>query len=207
MKWKRDPYDFEPLPRLIIISGPSGVGKDVAIRRLAERGYSFYFVVNATSRPRRPDEVEGRDYFFVSREEFEEMIERGELLEYAVVYGDYKGVPKQQIRRALASGLDVVVRIDVQGAATIRRLAQEAVFIFLMPGSEEELARRLQSRSTEDQELLQQRLDMARAEIQRVEEFDYVVFNRDGELDEAVDQLIAIITAEKCRVHQREVRL
>lgn len=207
MKSKRDPYGFQPNPRLIVISGPSGVGKDVAIRRLAERGCSFYFVVNATSRPRRPDEVEGRDYFFVSREEFEGMIERGELLEYAVVYGDYKGVPKQQIRKALASGLDVVVRIDVQGAATIRRLVQEAVFIFLMPGSEQELARRLQSRSTEGQELLQQRLEMARAEIQRVEEFDYVVFNRDDELDKAVDQLIAIITAEKCRVHQREVRL
>ncbi len=204
---KNDPCNRQPTPLLLVISGPSGVGKDMLIRRLRERGYPFYFVVTATSRPKRPGEVEGRDYFFVSKEEFEDMVARGELLEHALVYGDYKGVPKAQIREALASGLDVIMRVDVQGASTIRQIAPEAVFVFLAPASEEELVARLKSRSSESPEHLRQRLQTAKWEMEQIGQFDYVIFNPDGELDKAVDQLLAIITAEKCRVSPRKVVL
>ena len=165
---KSDPYHPHSRPLLIVISGPSGVGKDVTIRGLENLGYSFSFVVTATSRPKRPGEVEGRDYFFVSRQQFEEMIARNELLEHAVVYGEYKGIPRAQVRDALASGLDVVMRVDVQGAATIRRLVSGAIHIFLIPGSEEELANRLKSRSTQSADTLHQRLEMLRNEMAQI---------------------------------------
>ena len=134
------------------------------------------------------------------------MIARNELLEHAVVYGEYKGIPRAQVRDALASGLDVVMRVDVQGAATVRRLVSGAVHIFLMPGSEEELVDRLKSRSTESEDTLHQRLEMLRKEMAQIDEFDYVVVNRDNCLDATARQILAIITAEKSRVHQREVR-
>ncbi len=204
---KREPYDFRPSPLLIVISGPSGVGKDMAIRRLRKQGYPFYFVVTATSRPRRPDEVEGHDYLFVTKEEFERMIAAGELLEYAVVYDEYKGIPRCHVRKALSSGLDVVLRVDVQGAATIKRLVPDAVFIFLAAASEEELIARLKSRSTEPPEKLKRRIETARQEMEQVDLFDYVVVNRDAHLDETVNQLLAIIQAEKCRVRQRKLEI
>src|SRR5690554_5254443 len=134
----RNPYYFgQPQPLLVVISGPSGVGKDETLKAMKQLGYPFHFVVTATTRPKRPDEVHGRDYFFVSMEEFAGMIEQGELLEHALVYGDYKGIPKQQVRDALDSGKDVIMRIDVQGAATIKQLAPDAVFVFLVAESEE----------------------------------------------------------------------
>jgi guanylate kinase len=131
------------------------------------------------------------------------MIAAGELLEHAVVYGDYKGIPRCHVRRALASGLDVIMRVDVQGAATIKRLVPDAVFIFLAAASEQELIERLKSRSTEPPEKLKERIDTARREMDQVDQFDYVIVNRDACLDKTVDQLLAIIQAEKCRVKQR----
>ena len=139
----------EPRPVLVVLSGPSGVGKDATLDLLRASGHPFHFVVTATTRPIRPGEVDGVDYHFVSVGEFAEMIEKGELLEYAVVYGDYKGIPKEHVREALASGKDVIMRIDVQGAATIRKLVPNAVTIFLTAESEAELVRRLQERKTE----------------------------------------------------------
>jgi len=194
-------------PLLIVISGPSGVGKDSLVERMKARGAQFHFVVTATSRPPRPEERHGVDYFFVSKEEFERMIQDGELLEYAVVYGQYKGIPKQQIRDALDSGKDVVLRLDVQGAATIRRLIPGAVLIFLTATSEEELIERLQRRETESDLQLERRVATAREEMKQVDAFDYVVVNRDCQLDDAVDQVLCIIHAEHCRVHRQEVRL
>jgi hypothetical protein len=114
-----------PQPLLIVISGPSGVGKDTVVQRMQERGMPFHFVITATTRPKRDNEVNGVDYFFVNKEEFARMIEQNELIEYAFVYNDYKGIPKQQVREALASGKDVVMRLDVQGAETVRKLAPE----------------------------------------------------------------------------------
>nr|HID12313.1 guanylate kinase [Anaerolineae bacterium] len=204
---ERNLYEFETQPLLIVVSGPSGVGKDALLKRMKERGYPIHFVVTATDRPPRPGEVHGEDYFFLTTGEFTGMIEQGELLEYAVVYGQHKGVPKQQVREALASGKDVIMRVDVQGAATIRRLAPEAVLIFLTASSEEELEQRLRARGGDTPEQLQKRIATAREEMKRLPEFDYVVVNRDGELDQAVEDVLAIIRAEHCRVKPRVVRL
>ncbi len=194
-------------PLLIVISGPSGVGKDTVIQRMKERRLPFHFVVTATTRPPRAEEQHGVDYFFVSHDEFAEMIEQDELLEYAIVYNDYKGIPKAQVREALASGKDVVMRIDVQGAATIRSLCPDALLIFMTTSNEKELEARLTARKTETPEGLKLRIATARKEMQRINEFDYVVINPEDQLDEAVDTLLAIIHAEHHRVQQRKVTL
>ncbi len=194
-------------PLLIVISGPSGVGKDTVLQRMKERNTPIHFVVTATTRPARPGEVDGRDYLFVSNDEFAELIETGELLEYAIVYNDYKGIPKQQVREALATGKDVVLRLDVQGAQTVRALAPDALLIFLTTASEAELEERLRERKTETPEGLNLRIATARQEMRRIGEFDYVVVNPDYQLDQTVDTLLAIIEAEHCRVKPRRVSL
>jgi len=200
-----EPHTHQSL--LIVISGPAGVGKDAVVRRLKERGYPFHFVVTATDRAPRPGEVHGRDYFFLATDEFEAMIANDELLEHAFVYGQHKGVPKQQVREAMASGKDVVMRLDVQGAATVRRLAPDSVLIFLVAGSDEELEQRLRKRRSDSPDQLRERIAAAREEMGRLPEFDYVVVNRDGELDRAVDDVLAIVRAEHCRVNPRVVKL
>ena len=197
----------EPQPLLIVISGPSGVGKDSVIKRMKKRQMPFHFVVTATTRPPRPEEVDGVDYWFLSKDRFAEMIDRGELLEYAIVYNDYKGIPKAQVQEALSSGQDVVMRVDVQGAATIRKLCADALLIFLTTKDEAELVERLRSRKTESPEGLNLRIATARQETRRIDEFDYVVLNRESRLDETVDLIEAIIKAEKQRVHPRKVCL
>lgn len=202
-----DPYNREEQPVLVVISGPSGVGKDMALARMQELGYPFYFVVTATTRPKRPNEIDGVDYFFVSMGEFAEMIDNDDLLEYAVVYGDYKGIPKEQVRKALASGQDVVMRIDVQGAETIRRLVPGAVLIYISAESEEALIRRLRQRKTEPEDQLKMRIATARKEQKRLELFDYIVINAEDKLDETCQKLASIITAERCRVRPRKVQL
>jgi guanylate kinase len=196
-----------PQPLLIVISGASGAGKDSVLRRMKERGLPFHFVVTATTRPPRPGEVDGRDYLFVSHEQFASMIEHGELLEHAIVYNDYKGIPKQQVRQALDSGRDVVMRIDVQGAETIRALCPEALLIFIVPASEDEMVRRLRARRTETPQELQLRIETARQELKRMDVFDYYVVNADSQLDAAVDRIEAIIQAEHMRIHPRRVTL
>lgn len=197
----------QPRPVLIVLSGPSGVGKDATLHALQRYAASFYFVVTATTRPRRPNEVDGVDYHFISVSDFAEMIDKGELLEYAIVYGDYKGIPKQHVRAALQSGKDVILRIDVQGAATVRKLIPEAVTIFLMAESEAELVRRLQERKTETPENLKMRIATARQELKRYVEFDYVVLNYENRLDETVAKVMSIIAAEKSRVDWKPVRI
>ncbi len=200
-------YNFERTPLVVVISGPSGVGKDALIQRIKEKGLPFHFVVTANTRPKRAEEVDGVDYIFVTMSEFADMIERQDLLEYAVVYGDYKGIPKQQVRDALATGQDVIMRLDVQGAATVRRLLPEAVLIFVTASSEAELVTRLQARKTESPEQLKIRIATSRQEMKRLAEFDYFVVNRQDFLDEAVAQVMAIIQAEHSRVHPRRVTL
>jgi guanylate kinase len=197
----------KPTPLLVVLSGPSGVGKDALMTRMKGRGIPMHYTVTATTRPQRPAEVHGRDYFFVSEAEFERLIAEDELLEWALVYGDYKGIPKQQVRDAWAQGLDVLLRIDVQGAATIRRLVPEALLIFLAPPSMDELVRRLRQRRTESEEALERRLEEARREMGALDRFDYAVVNYADRLDEAVDRVVAILLAEKMRVHPRRARL
>lgn len=199
------PPQTEPL--LIVISGPSGVGKDSVIKSMKERDLPFHFVVTATSRSPREHEEHEVDYFFISSEEFTQMIDDDELLEHALVYGDYKGIPKEQVRQALASGKDVVMRIDVQGAATIRSISPEALLIFLTTQNEAEMIERLKLRKTESTDGLKNRIATAREEIKRKNEFDYVVINRDSHLDEAVDTILAIIRAEHHRTMPKKVTL
>jgi guanylate kinase len=202
--------EFSPSPKsplLIVISGPSGVGKDTVIQRMKARNLPFYFVVTAATRAPRPDEVDGKDYFFITHDEFARMIEQDELLEYAIVYNDYKGIPKSQVRSALASGYDVVMRLDVQGAATVQRLCPDALLIFLTTRNEEELINRLRQRKTETPEGVALRIATARQEFKRLPEFDYVIENRECELDETVETILAIIRAEHHRVAPRKVTL
>ncbi len=194
-------------PLLIVISGPSGVGKDTVLQRMKELQLPFHFVVTTTSRPKREGETEGVDYFFVSPDEFLDMIDRDELLEHALVYDEYKGIPRQQVQEAFASGRDVVMRIDVQGAETIRQLYPEALLIFLSTQTEKELITRLKARRTESEDKLQLRIDTAREELHKVELFDYYVVNADRQLDATVDAIIAIIESEHRRTTPRQVYL
>jgi len=200
-------YDPPRQPLLIVISGASGVGKDTIIQRMKERHLPFHFVITATTRAARPTEVHGRDYFFISNDEFAEMIEKNELLEYATVYNDYKGIPKQQVRDALNTGRDVVMRLDVQGAAHVRSLLPDALLVFITTSSEEEMVQRLRDRKTETPEGLKLRIATARQELKRMAEFDYCVVNREMALDDAVDKIIAIIEAEHSRVKPRVITL
>ncbi|MRR36567.1 guanylate kinase, partial [bacterium] len=199
-------YDLpEPNQLIIVLSGLSGVGKDTVLKHIQERGCPFHFVVTVTTRPPREGEVHGRDYWFVSKEEFFRMLEAGELMEHATVYDEYKGIPKRQVQEALASGKDVVLRLDVQGAETIRKLVPEALLIFLTTESEEELVSRLKARRTETEEKLKLRIDTAREELRHIGGFDYFVVNPENQLDETVDKIISIIDAEHCRVKPRKV--
>jgi guanylate kinase len=203
-------HEFNPSPSsplLIVISGPSGVGKDATIQRMKDRNLPFHFVVTTATRSPRPGEVDGVDYFFVSHDEFARMIEQDELIEYAIVYNDYKGIPKSQVRAALASGKDVIMRLDVQGAATIRKLYPGALLIFLTTQDEDEMIHRLRQRKTETPEGLALRIATARQELKRLYEFDYVIVNREYKLDDTVDIILAIICAEHHRVEPRKVTL
>ncbi|KAL0744283.1 hypothetical protein Bca4012_085796 [Brassica carinata] len=203
-----DPTIPPPNQIIIVVSGPSGVGKDAVINKLREVREGLHFVVTATTRPMRPGEVEGKDYFFVTRDEFLSMVEKEELLEYALVYGEYKGIPKKQIREFMSRGEDIVLRVDIQGAQTLRRiLGDSAVFVFLVAESEVAMVERLVDRKTESQEELLVRVATAREEVRHLKSFDYVVVNAEGRLDDAVRRVEAIIDAEKSRVHQRVVRI
>lgn len=201
------PHVLNPPPLLVVISGPSGVGKDAVLARMRERGYPFHFVVTATTRPQRPGETHGVNYFFISEEEYDRLLAADEFLEHATVYGHRYGVPKGQVWEAWARGQDVIMRVDVQGSATLKKLVPEAVFIFLVAPSLDELMGRLKSRKTERGEALERRMALARAEMKCLSEFDYVVVNAQGHLDEAVDRIFAIIQAEKCRVRPRRISL
>ena len=195
------------VPLLVVLSGPSGAGKDAVLARMRELGCSFHYVVTATTRPRRAGENDGRDYRFLPEAEFERMLRGGELLESAKVYGYWYGVPKQQVKQALDEGKDVILKIDVQGAATVRKIVPAAVLIFLTLSGMEEYERRLRQRKTESDAELQVRLGRVNEEMKSLPLFDYVVMNRQGELDVAVDHIRAIVTAEKCRANPRMAEL
>lgn len=197
----------EPTPLLMVISGPSGIGKDTVVDGLKDRNLPFHFVITATSRPPRDYEVDEEDYFFYSKEKFEEMIEQGEFLEHAWVYSAYKGVPKSQVREALDSGEDVVMRLDVQGAETVRGLCPDAILVYLTAESKEEWLQRLKDRRSETDDELKLRIETAREEYQKLDMFDYIVINKENELDHTLDVIESIISAEHHRVHPRKVQL
>ena len=199
------PGRFHRGPLLIVISGPSGVGKDAILNQMRLLGAPFHFTVTATTRSIRDNEQDGVDYIFQSRETFMEKLDRGEFLESAEVYGNWYGVPRAQVSNALSHGKDVIVKIDVQGAATIKRAAPQALLVFIAPPSIHELERRLRWRLTESDDSLRLRLETAREETEQIDAFDYVVIN--DTIEEAIHQINGIVTAEKCRIPPRVVRL
>lgn len=194
-------------PLLIVISGPSGVGKDTVIEQMRVVMPDCYYAVTATTRERRPGEMNGIHYNFYTKDDFERDVAAGEFLEHATVYGNLYGVPKARVRQALRQGKDVVIKVDPQGAATIRRIAPEALLIFLLPPEMAELSRRLRSRKTDDPVALSQRISIASREIATSEHFDYFVINESDQIEDTVMQIRQIIDVEKHRIHPREVDL
>jgi len=192
-------------PVLIVLSGPSGVGKDAMLNKMRLMALPIHFTVTATTRQKRQNETEGVDYHFLARETFEEMIKRGEFLEYANVYGNWYGVPKAQVHNALAGGKDVIIKADVQGAATIKKAVPQAVMTFVVPPSMPELERRLRWRMTESDTSLRTRLDTARQEMERIVEFDFAIVN--DSLDQAVHELLSVVNAERCRIPPKPIKL
>lgn len=193
-------------PLLVVLSGPSGVGKDAALEGLKELDRPWHFAITATTRPPRSGEQYGVDYIFLEAETFHKMKERDQFLECAEVYGRWYGVPRSQVRQSLKNGKDVILKIDVQGAATVRKLAPEALSIMMVPASYAELRNRLNQRMSESAPDLELRLQTAKEELAQTSQFDYRVINRDGGLEQAIAEIDAIITAEKCRVVPRVVQ-
>jgi guanylate kinase len=199
--------DRVPPPLLIVLSGPSGAGKDALLTRLRETGYPLKYITTLTTRPKRAKEQDNRDYHFVSSDKFQEMIKNDELLEWANVYGNLYGVPREPVKRALKSGQNTMVKVDTQGAATIKKLLPEAVFVFLMPPSLEELTNRLTQRRTESPFDLARRINTAQEEIAQLPLFDYLIVSNRDEIDRAAAQIKAIISAEGCRLKPRQITL
>ena len=193
-------------PLLIVLSGPSGVGKDAVLSRMRELSRPYHFTVTATTRLRRVNERDGFHYSFLSDTAFQSMIDNGELLEWAEVYGNYYGVPKKQVVKALESGADVIIKADVQGAESIKRIAPEAVCIFLS-ASPDELKTRLKDRMTESEEAFRIRVETAERESRESCKFDYVVINHTGKLDDTVKEIERIIDGEKRKRPRRGIKL
>jgi len=197
----------EKRPLFIVLSGPSGIGKDAILTRMKESDYPLEYITTVTTRPRRAKERDNVDYHFVSVENFQEMTAGNELLEWANVYGNWYGVPKRAVKQALDKGQDIIVKVDIQGVANIKKILPQAIFIFLTPASMEELAIRLEQRQTESPSDLALRTKTAEKELEQLHLFDYIVVNKQDEIDLAVSEIKAIITAEKCRVTPREITL
>jgi len=194
-------------PLVIVISGPSGVGKDAILTRIKEKGYPFAFITTVTTRPRRSNEKHQVDYNFISVDEFQKLLRSGGLLEWAKVYGNWYGVPKGPLKEALARDQDTIIKVDVQGAANLKKILPGAVFIFILPPSMSELSNRLMQRCTETEGDLTLRLKTAEVEMQQLSNFDYIVLNPCNDIDSAIENILAIVKAEKCRVNPRQINL
>ena len=180
---------------LVVVSGPSGVGKGTIMRPFMERNQNVKYSVSATTRAPREGEIDGVNYHFVTKEQFENLIENDEMLEYARYSGNYYGTPRFAVEKNLAAGLDVVLEIEVKGAQQVRRRCPEAISVFIMPPSFQELSNRLHGRNTESEEKIMERLDIARSEMQLAYDYDFILVNDD--VDEAVRQLEVILEAAK----------
>ncbi len=200
-------FNLRPRQLLIVLSGPSGVGKDAILNRVRELNCQLEFITTVTTRSRRATERENIDYRFVTREKFQEMLAKNQFIEHAEVYGNYYGVPKQPIKDALERRQDVIIKVDIQGAKTIKRIAPQGIFIFIITPTLEELKDRLAKRHTESAFDLSLRLKTAESELEQLHLFDYLVVNRRDQIDRAVSDINAIIAAEKCRLVPREVSL
>lgn len=193
-------------PVVLVLHGPSGVGKDTVIDRLRERT-GIHRATSSTSRERRPDEQDGDHYHFYTRAEFERRRAAGDFIECAIVYGDWKGLERREIDGPLAKSEDVIIRTDVQGARAWREKLTGAVFVILLAEDRDVLRERLAGRGSEDPASLRRRMAELDEELADVENNDYVVYNRDGQPDAAVDELVRIIEAERCNPRRPEPRL
>lgn len=187
---------------LIVVSAPAGCGKDTILGEALAANGNLFYSVSATSRAMRPGETDGVSYHFRTREQFEKMIADGELLEYTQYCGNYYGTPKKAVEDMLAAGKDVILKIEVEGAANIKRIFPDCVMIFILPPSFEELNRRLHKRGTEDEETILRRIETAKRELTYAENYDYLIVN--GELSEAVGDFLAAVSAEKNRTCRRK---
>ena len=189
-------------PILLILSGPSGVGKDAVLSRMRDLGEPYHFTVTATTRIQREGETDGKDYIFVNQAEFKVQMEQDGFLEWAEVYGNYYGVPRDQVKTALQRGKDVIVKIDVQGAKTIKRLTPNALYIFLAPPDMDQLEKRLTERMTESSDSLKIRLETAAKEMKSASWFDHIVINHENQLDLAVAEIQNVVKI--ARLNQME---
>jgi guanylate kinase len=187
-----------PRPLLIVITGPSGVGKDAVLSRMKQSRLPFHFVVTLTTRPKRPTEKDGADYRFVSEAEFMALRERNQLLECANVYGNWYGVPRLDIEEAMKAGWDTIVKVDVQGVENIKTALPQAVSVFIAPPTIDDLLARLDKRKTESPDEKSTRLKAARGEMEKMRLFDYIVVNAWGQIDRAVADISRIVSVEKC---------
>ena len=199
--------DNEFPPLLVVLSGPSGVGKDAALKELRKLNRPWHFVVTATTRDIRPGETDGVDYIFLNKSTFLRMRDNNEFIECAEVYGNWYGVPRSQVTNALKVGKDVILKIDVQGAATVREMCAGALFIFMVPGSFQELHNRLSQRMTESTTQMELRLKTAADEIEQASLFNVEVVNSENHLDLAVADIDAAISAEKQRFNRVPAKL
>ncbi|MBP3857412.1 MAG: guanylate kinase, partial [Ruminiclostridium sp.] len=186
---------------LIVVSAPAGCGKDTILEQALKANSNLYYSVSATSRAMRPGETDGVSYFFKSREQFEDMIKNGELLEYTEYVGNYYGTPKKAVTDMLEAGKDVILKIEIEGAANVRKMFPDCTMVFILPPSFKELDRRLRKRGTETDDVIAQRLETARKELKFAENYDYLVTN--AELETAVEDFLAVVRAEKCRRENR----
>lgn len=191
--------------QLIVLSGPSGVGKSTVIAELLSQRKNIHFSVSFTTRQPRVGEQDGVNYNFVSREEFERMIAENELLEYAEYVNNYYGTSLKVIEEQLSQGIDVLLDIEVQGAAKVKERCPEALFIFIIPPSFEELSRRLHRRNTDSEEVIAGRLEKAKIEFREIPNYDYLVIN--DKVSDAVWEIESILTAAECRVENRKAIL
>jgi len=185
---------------LIVVSGPSGTGKGTVCKALIEKNNNIFLSVSATTRPPRKGEVEGVNYYFKSKEEFKTMIQNNEFMEWAVFCKNYYGTPRKAVEDMLNQGKDVILEIEVQGAMKIRSEYPEGVYIFMLPPSLEELRNRIMNRGTETEEVIHERLNTAKLEMEYMKKYNYIVVNDD--IDKTVEKLEAIIIAEKCRIER-----
>ena len=184
---------------IIVVSGPAGVGKDSVVRRMLQRDRNLMFAITTNTRNMREGETQGKDYYFVSKSEFERMITAGEFLEHALVYGDHKGVTKTSINRAIDSGRDVLLRVDVQGAATIKAIYEKAILFFLVSESKEQLLGRLEGRRSETSESMKERTATSVEEYTQKDIFHHIVVNKKNDLDGTVDIILETINLERKR--------
>lgn len=186
---------------LLVVSGPAGSGKGTVNAKLIETG-NFVYSVSATTRAPRPGEIDGVSYHFISTEEFERRIRDGEMLEYTRYCGNYYGTPKKEAEEVLATGKNLILEIEVEGASNVKRIYPDAVLVMLLPPTFKEQEARLRGRGTETEEVILARLEQAKKEVLRLPEYDYVIYNEDGKIDECAGTLLSIVRAEQCAVRR-----